>query len=160
MDLVLLGVLLFVVLFIIIAICLYAVYKPDFKTVTGGLHKTSHKKQYRKPKLGGDIEFEAKFLDVDVNAVREKLKKMGAKLVHPCKRYVRSVFHRCTNEIKGFARVRDEGGKVTMTVKTYADPKFPDETEIDVASSFEDATKVMTALGLQQKAFQETYREK
>lgn len=157
MDLVLLGILLFVVLFIIIALCLHAVYKPDVRTITGGFAKKILKSN---PKTGGDIEFEAKFLDVDVSAVREKLKKMGAKLVHPSKRYVRSVFHRCTNEIKGFARVRDEGGKVTMTVKTYADPKFPDETEIDVASSFEDATKVMSALGLQQKAFQETYREK
>jgi adenylate cyclase, class 2 len=111
-------------------------------------------------KVGGGIEFEAKFLDVDVDAMREKLKKLGAKLVHGNKRYVRAVFHRCTDEIKGFARVRDEGGAVTMTVKTYADPKFPEETEIASHGTFDESVKFIKALGLRQKAFQETYREK
>jgi adenylate cyclase, class 2 len=111
-------------------------------------------------KCGGGIEFEAKFLDISVDDLRKRLKSAGAKLVHARKRYVRSIFHRCTNEIRGFARVRDEGGKITMTVKTYADPKFPEETEINIESSYDEATKFMLALGLPQKAFQETYREK
>ena len=109
---------------------------------------------------GGGIEFEAKFLDIDENSVKTKLKKLGAKLVHGKKKYVRAVFHRCTNEIRGFARVRDEGGKVTMTVKTYANPKFPEETEIETSNSFEETVKFVRALGIQQKAYQETYREK
>jgi adenylate cyclase class 2 len=106
------------------------------------------------------IEYEAKFLDVDVTKMRKKLKDIGATLDHPRKRYVRSVYHRCTQEIKGYARVRDEGDKVTLTVKTYADPKFPQENEITIEQDFESAIQFMNALGLTNKAFQESYREK
>jgi len=105
-------------------------------------------------------EFEAKFLDIDKTDMRKRLKDIGATLDHPKKRYVRIVFHRCTDEIKGYARIRNEGDKITMTVKLYKDPKFPEEYEIEIKDSFENGANFLRALGLKQKAFQETYREK
>jgi adenylate cyclase class 2 len=110
--------------------------------------------------FGGGIEFEAKFLDIDKEKMIKILKDNGAKLIHSRKKYLRSVFHRCTNEVKGYARVRDEGGVVTMTVKTYEDAKFPKEFEVTINDSFETGIEFLKSLGLQQKAYQETYREK
>jgi len=105
-------------------------------------------------------EYEAKFLDINVEEMREKLKKIGAKIVHEKKRYVRLVFHRCNNDVRGFARIRDENGQITMTVKLYKDPKFPEEYEVSINNDFEVGANFLKALGLEQKAFQETYREK
>lgn len=105
-------------------------------------------------------EYEAKFLDIDRDEMRERLKRMGAELIHEKKKYVRAVFHRCKGDFRGYARIRDENGKVTMTVKIYRDPKYPDEYEITIKESFEKGLEFLKALGLEQKAFQETYREK
>jgi len=105
-------------------------------------------------------EYEAKFLDIDKDKMTKKLKEIGATLVHPKTKYVRSVFYRCTDEVRGFARIRDENGSVTMTVKIYDDPKFPKEYEVSIKDSFETGVKFLSSLGIKQKAFQETYREK
>ena len=105
-------------------------------------------------------EYEAKFLDIDAAKARIKLKTIGAKLVHRRKRYTRMVFKRCTDEVRGFARVRNEGGVVTMTVKLYKDPKFPEEYEVTIHDDFDKGASFLKALGLEVKAFQETYREK
>ena len=105
-------------------------------------------------------EFEAKFLDIDKDEMRKLLKKNGATLVHEKKKYIRAVFHRCTDEVRGFARIRDEAGIITMTVKLYTNPQFPEEYEVSIKDSFETGLKFLSSLGLKQKAFQETYREK
>lgn len=105
-------------------------------------------------------EYEAKFLDIDKDKMIKKLKSIGAELVHTKKKYIRAVFHRCTDEVRGFARIRDEDGTITMTVKLYIDPKFPEEYEVSLNNDFETGVKFLSALGLKQKAFQETYREK
>ena len=106
------------------------------------------------------IEFEAKFLDIDKIEMRKILKDLGATLVHEKQRYVRIIFKRCTDDVKGFARIRNEGDKVTMTVKIYKDPKFPEEYEVEIKDGFEKGANFLRSLGLEQKAFQETYREK
>ena len=106
------------------------------------------------------IEFEAKFLDIDKTEMRKRLKDLGATLVHEKQRYVRIIFKRCTDDVKGFARIRNEGDKVTMTVKIYKDPKFPEEYEVEIKDGFEKGANFLRSLGLEQKAFQETYREK
>ncbi len=110
--------------------------------------------------MSNKIEYEAKFLEVDVKAMREKLKSIGAKLDHERTKYVRAVFHRCTDDVKGYARIRDEAGKTTMTVKLYKDPKFPEEYEVSINEDFKTGLSFLTSLGVQQKAYQETFREK
>ena len=105
-------------------------------------------------------EYEAKFLEIDVKAIKRKLKKIGATQVHSFKPYKRVVYKLCDTTVHGYVRVRDENGIITMTSKTYADPKFPVENEINLSSSFEDGANFLDSLGINKKAYHETYREK
>lgn len=107
---------------------------------------------------GRGTEYEAKFLEIDPKAMHKKLLENGAKLVHKRIKMIRSAFALCDPKTKGYARIRQEYNKITMTIKTYANPKFPEETEINVNCSFEDGEKFLLALGLKKKAFQESYR--
>jgi adenylate cyclase, class 2 len=107
-------------------------------------------------------EYEAKFLDIDVDATRQKLLLLGGMKVHENKKYIRAAFKLCNTTKKGYARVRDEDGKITMTVKIYNNPDYPDEYEVNLESgtTFEQAKGLFLALGLEMKAYQESYREK
>lgn len=105
-------------------------------------------------------EYEAKFLDIDYKKMCKKLKELGAKRLHKQKMFRRKVYNLCDKTIKGYGRVRDEAGKVTMTSKVYIDPKFPEENEVEIKGSFEDGCKFIESLGLTNKAYQQTYREK
>lgn len=110
--------------------------------------------------IGSGLEYEAKFLDINITKMRKLLKQHKAKLVHKRKRYIRAVFNRANNKIRGYARVRQEATETTMTVKTYKNPKFPDEYEVRIKDDFETGRQFLEGLGLKQKAFQESYREK
>ncbi len=67
--------------------------------------------------IGSGLEYEAKFLDINVTKMKKLIKKYGAKLVHRRKKYIRAVFHRANNKVRGYARVRQEAKDTTMTVK-------------------------------------------
>jgi len=110
--------------------------------------------------IGSGKEYEAKFLEIDVNKIRNLIKKLGGKLVHKKKKYIRAIFDRCDGKVKGFTRVRQENNKTTMTVKIYNNKKFPDEFEVTINEGFDEGRIFMHALGLNEKAFQESYREK
>lgn len=111
-------------------------------------------------------EIEAKFLDIDADSLRAKLKGLGFECTRPWSLMRRYTF--MLNEIAKpadvvaqWARVRDEGDKVTMTLKRVADESVIDqteETEFEV-SNFESAVKFMQRLGFHDFAFQESYRE-
>jgi len=108
-------------------------------------------------------EYEAKFLDItpaDKKRITDKIIELGGALVHEKIMLKRTVYKLCS-DIKGYARVRDEGfGNVTMTTKTYADPKFPEENEVAIKDTYEKGCKFMASLGIIPKAKQESYREK
>lgn len=107
----------------------------------------------------GNKEFEAKFLNIDRQKLRSKLEGIGAVKIHDDRLFRRTAYN--IPEVKGFARVRDEGDNVTMTVKVYPpDSKYPQEYEVSINEDFETGRRFMEALNLKQKAYQETYREK
>jgi adenylate cyclase class 2 len=106
------------------------------------------------------IEFEAKFLDINVADMRKLLLANGAERVHKKKIYKRYVFTKCDETIPGYSRVRKEGANTTMTIKTYKDPKFPEEHEITIKEDFNTGVNFFRALGLKEKAYQESIREK
>lgn len=106
------------------------------------------------------LEVEVKFLDVNVRALRKNLEDIGAKRVHKTLLFRRYLFFLPTQE-KGFVRIRDEVTKRTLTVKKYReDTKYADEYEVEFSGSLDDAKNLLLALGLKQKSYQETLREK
>ncbi|RYZ80310.1 MAG: CYTH domain-containing protein [Proteobacteria bacterium] len=107
-------------------------------------------------------EIEAKFVNVDHDDVRKKLKSVGAICEHQMRLMRRSVFHNDTMVGKdAYVRVRDEGDKVTMTYK-----QFDDATSINgvreietIVGDFETAVAILEQTGLSKDTYQETKRE-
>ncbi len=107
-------------------------------------------------------EYEAKFLDVDKDEVRMRLKNAGATLE-------RSEFlqRRWVLDLPGdkntrgaFVRVRDEGGIMTLTWKDYPGGAVNHPKEIEVVvSDFDNTVELLTQLGCTPRSYQENYRE-
>ncbi len=112
-----------------------------------------------------ETELEAKFLDINKESLREKLKKIGATLVYPERLMRRNVFDYPDERLEkegAWVRVRDEGdGKITLSYKRLVDRTLQGtkETTLDV-SSFETMCNFLLAIGMKQDAYQETKREK
>lgn len=109
-----------------------------------------------------DIEYEAKFLNIDKNELRMKLKSTGAKLIKPEQLYKRTVFFLPKGHeiVGGWLRVRDEGDKITMSVKVVSNGKIETQKEIMlVVDNYDKAIQLLTQIGCVEKAYQETKRE-
>ncbi len=109
-----------------------------------------------------DIEYEATFEKVDKDGVRARLRAAGAKLVRPEFTQRRVVFHLPKgHEIPGgWLRVRDEGDKVTMSLKIVTGTAIEDQKEICLkVSDFEAAVELLRLVGAEKKSYQETRRE-
>jgi adenylate cyclase class IV len=105
-------------------------------------------------------EIEGKFLDINIDDLRKKLKLNKAKKIHKMMLYKRYVFNLLNGE-KGFIRTREENNSVTITVKTYPkNSKYALESEISVNGTLEQSRDFLLAQGYKIKAYQETLREK
>lgn len=108
-------------------------------------------------------EIEAKWLNVDIVEMRKRLVLAGATLVTPERRMVRSVFDyadKRLQKIGGWVRVRDEGGKITLSYKQLNDRTLHGTKEVTVVvDTFENTCVFLESIGLKSKAFQETKRE-
>ena len=112
-----------------------------------------------------ETEIEAKFLDIDAAAMREKLTAMRAVCIYPERIMRRRVFDypdRRLEQIGGWIRVRDEGeGKITLSYKRTIDRTLHGTKEICLdVSDFETMCNLFLAIGLESKSYQETKREK
>jgi adenylate cyclase class 2 len=107
-------------------------------------------------------EFEAKFLNIDITDIKKKLRENGATKVHDPLKFYRLIFKRCEEkgDKPGFVRIRNERNKITMTTKIFNDKKFPEEREITINESFEKGCEFLRAIGIEEKSYQETIREK
>lgn len=108
------------------------------------------------------IEFEATFTDINKDDIRLRLKKAGAKLIRKEFLQKRVVFNLPKgHEIKGgWLRVRDEGNKITMSLKIVDGNKIENQKEIQLkVDSFERAVNLLETIGCERKAFQESKRE-
>ena len=120
--------------------------------------KKSRGTKKAKTKANEVKEFEAKFLDIDLESLYKKLKVLGCFKKQENTIFRRSVFNLCDIK-RGYVRVRDEGNKVTMTAKIYKDPKFPEEYEVSIKDDFEKGKSFLQSLNLTEKAYHETMRE-
>jgi adenylate cyclase class 2 len=109
-----------------------------------------------------DIEFEATFPDIDKDQIRQKLKKLNAVLKKPEFMQKRVNFNLPKGHEKNGAwlRVRDEGDKITMSLKIIDGNKIDDQKEICLKiNDFQQAESFLTSIGCQKKAYQESKRE-
>lgn len=109
-------------------------------------------------------ELEAKFLAIDVNTMREMLKREGAVCVHTERLMRRKTFDTIDGRLRkigGWIRVRDEGDKITLAYKQLNDRTLHGTKEISLdVSSFDIMCDFLLATGFDMKSYQETRRER
>jgi len=109
------------------------------------------------------VEIEAKWLEVDHDDLKIKLKDLGAKQTRPLTRMTRAIFDfpdGRLGKIHGWVRVRDEGDGITMSYKQVDNSSIDGTKEICLnVDNFDEAIDFLKQIGLKQKAFQETKRE-
>lgn len=112
-------------------------------------------------------EIEVRFLDVNYDDLRERLKAAGAQQKHPMQFMKRVIIDYTderleagADEYNSFIRVRDEGGKVTLTYKRFTNEPPYDAHEIEVeVSSYDKTIAFFEAIGLKAISEQHTRRE-
>lgn len=106
-------------------------------------------------------EYEAKFLNVDIDDIRERLIEVGAELVKPMRLMRRVTIDTPEMQEKGgFLRVRDEGDRITLTYKQFDALSVDGAKEHEViVSDFEETIGILAAAGLPYNSFQESKRE-
>ena len=110
-----------------------------------------------------ETEFEAKFYPAP-DDIRERLEKLGAKLLHKERLMRRILFDQRKNPhiTAHYIRVRDEGDKITMSAKIHAleGGALSDQKEaVTEISDFDKAVEVLKNAGLVQSNYQENKRE-
>ena len=109
-------------------------------------------------------EIEAKFLDVDHDVLRKRLTAVGATCRQPMRLMKRKTYDfpddRLRKERNGWARVRDEGDKITMSYKQLNSRELDGTHEVNlVIDDFTAGDAFLRQLGLESKSYQETKRE-
>jgi len=109
-----------------------------------------------------EIEYEATFENIDKDEMRKKLKDVGAKLIKPECLHKRITFDLPSNvKIEySFIRVRDEGDKITITLKVIEGGSIEKQQEVNLdVDSMEKAEEILLFLGCKKKAYQQNKRE-
>lgn len=109
-------------------------------------------------------ELEVKFLDIDIEDMRQRLKKSGATLTQPMRLMRRVLIEEPEHAAENaFLRIRDEGDKVTLTFKRRDSSRTDtmDSTkEIEVTvSDFDKTVEIFHEAGWDYTTYQETKRE-
>ncbi|MFH1207591.1 MAG: CYTH domain-containing protein [Patescibacteria group bacterium] len=109
-----------------------------------------------------NIEYEATFIPVDKAGIRARLREAGAILVRSEFLQRRTVFFLPKgHEIEGaWLRVRDEGDKITMSLKVVDGEKITDQKETCITvNDYKETVKLLEGIGCRAKAYQESRRE-
>jgi adenylate cyclase class IV len=101
-------------------------------------------------------EYEYRFNNYNKKDIIVKLKDINAKYFGTFKFKV-MVFTDSINSEK-YIRVRDEGHRITMTVKNNLTDKFPIENEV-IINNFDEGINILLAVGCKKKYYYEKYRE-
>lgn len=106
------------------------------------------------------MEYELSFFNFNYKDVKQKLEELGAKRIHKFQLF-RMTYFNLVDERRGFVRVRDEAGTITLTTKIKPiESKYPEEYEVKINSSYEETVKLLEAAGLKIYNVAEKYREK
>ncbi len=105
-----------------------------------------------------EIEFEVKILDIDVEEIKKKLKSIGAKkdMERNMRRYV---YDLKTKDTDAWIRLRDQGDRVTLTIKEIHNDNIDGTKEVEiVVDDFDKTHLLLSKLGFIPKAYQENRR--
>jgi adenylate cyclase class 2 len=106
-------------------------------------------------------EIEAKFIKIDPLVIKEKLKSLGANLIHEEKLMRRCVYETTAGKNNTWLRVRDEGDKITLAYKQTEADTLHGTKEISLeVNNFENTCSILDLIGLKIKAKQESKRER
>jgi adenylate cyclase class 2 len=108
------------------------------------------------------IEYEATFANINKDEIRERLRKAGAVLERPEYLQKRIPFYLPKEKRSRYSwlRVRDEGGDITLSLKTVDGDKIEDQKELFLhIDDFDTAVELLKAIGCEPKSYQETKRE-
>jgi adenylate cyclase class 2 len=106
-----------------------------------------------------ETEFEVKILDIDVDEAKKKLKAVKAKKVveRNMRRYIYELER---GNLKKWLRLRDEGDKVTLTIKeVHSDEIDGTREEVIIVDDFEKTRLLLAHLGFEPVLYQENKRE-
>lgn len=108
-----------------------------------------------------DTEIEVKFLYIDHDDFRQKLREIGAVCEKPMRLMRRVTFENAAMKAKnGWIRVRDEGDKVTVAYKQTDAFTIDGTKEIEtVVTNFDTMVKIFEQIELSGGSFQESKRE-
>ena len=101
-------------------------------------------------------EYEYRFNNYNKKEIITKLKELGAKYFGTYK--FRVIVFIDQNNSEKYIRVRDEGHRVTMTIKNNLTDKFPVENEI-IINDFDEGINILLQLKCKKKYYYEKYRE-
>ena len=109
-------------------------------------------------------EIEVKFLDIDHDVMRVKLRDMGAHLEQPMRLMRRALFDHDDGRLDATSRsqlrVRDEGDKITITFKTKTQETVDGVHEIETTvGDYDIMIELLEAAGLHVRSRQESKRE-
>ncbi|MGF6889376.1 adenylate cyclase class 2 [Nocardia sp. GAS34] len=106
-------------------------------------------------------EYEAKFLAIDIDAIRATLIALGAKQILPRTLLTRTIFENDTLARGAWLRLRNEGSRSTLTLKQVTDATSIDgTTEIETTvGDLAAMAEILTRLGATEVRYQENYRE-
>lgn len=110
-----------------------------------------------------NTEIEAKWLAIDAERIRVKLREIGAVTVAPKRMMTRKNFDYPDGRLErigGWVRLRDEGNKMTLSYKQLHDRTLHGTKEVNViVGDFAATESFLIAIGLEQKSVQQTSRE-
>lgn len=103
-------------------------------------------------------EFEVKILDINVDEAKKRLESAGA--VFYLERFMRRyVYDISPDKPDTWIRLRDNGEKITITLKDVRDESIGGTKEIEITvNNFERAHALLKSIGLKEKAYQENKR--
>jgi adenylate cyclase class 2 len=107
-------------------------------------------------------EYEATFVGVDKDEMRSRLVAAGATLVRPefLQRRVPFDLPGGQHSHDAWVRVRDEGDKITLSLKMITGERIEDQKEMSLTvDDFDKAVAMMEMIGCREKSYQETKRE-
>ena len=106
-------------------------------------------------------EIEAKFVDINIGDIREKLTSIHATLEQPMRDMRRvTIDTPDMRQMNAFLRVRDEGNKTTVTYKQFDKLSVDGAKESEIVTSdFDSTVSLLAAAGLLHGSFQESRRE-